>query len=121
MRSTLTAALQATVAEAGARIVDRTPVDTGLLRGNWQLSTGLVGEVLDRLDPDGSAAKSEIQADAQNLELGQRVAIVNSLDYAAFVEYGTSKMPPAAMVGVTATEVGDIFFSELRGAVSKAA
>lgn len=64
-----------------------TPVDKGMLRGNWQTSVSKPkdGEI-ERLDPDGSAVKAEI---SNNLgKYGQPVHFTNNLPYAKVAEYG---------------------------------
>jgi len=60
------------------RVVRRTPVDTGRLKGNWHITP--------------------------NITLGKRVFISNNLPYAQAIEDGHSKQAPAGMVKVTVAE-----------------
>lgn len=120
MRERALEAFQATVTEAGNRLVDRTPVDTGLLRGNWQLAINSAdGDLQDRLDPDGSASKAVIAADAIHLKLGDIAVLVNPTPYAGFIEYGTSKIAPFGMIALTQPEVPDIYEREMQGALER--
>lgn len=65
-------------------VVRDTRVDTGRLRGNWQITTGspASGEI-DRLDPNGSQVFSEIVGSvrAENINW-----MTNNLSYAAVWE-----------------------------------
>lgn len=71
------------------RIVVRTPVDTGRLRGNWHIS--------------------------QVITLGERVFISNNLPYAEAIEDGHSKQAPMGMVKVTIAEFDSIVNKAVRG------
>lgn len=67
-----------------ARVVMKTPVDTGMLRANWQIGinqrpTGVV---------NGAASVDVLGGDAKNIVAGGNVYIVNNLPYAMTVELG---------------------------------
>ena len=68
-------------------VINDTPADTGLLRGNWQTSVGKPkNSKLSREDKTGSAAKAKI---ANNLgKFGDAVHMTNNLAYAKVAEYG---------------------------------
>ena len=70
------------------RIIRRTPVDTGRLKGNWQITS--------------------------NIKLGKRVFISNNLPYAKRIEDGYSKQAPMGMVKVTVAEFLPIVQKALR-------
>lgn len=74
----------------------------GRFRGNWQFSIDApaTGE-LDRIDPSGSQAIADLQAQVQALTIGQTAYIVNNLIYAVPLEYGHSTQAPHGMVRVT--------------------
>lgn len=95
---------RASALEVFTLVIMGSPVDTGLLRGNWQ--TKLNAPVLkstSRLDPGGSAAVAEALAN-----LGSMVDVVymtNSLPYAERIEYeGWSRQAPNGMVRAAAAK-----------------
>ena len=111
------------VLELGTRIVQRSPVDTGRFRGNWQIAAGgpdvRTNEPFDKqaLGSQPSATtfdrwKGEVNA----ATIGSTLYITNSLPYAARLEYeGWSQQAPAGMVRVTVTEYEQI----IRQAIAK--
>ena len=104
------------VLELGTRIVQRSPVDTGKFRGNWQLTVGgpdiRTNEPFDKQELGSSPSagtfdrwKGEIGA----ATIGSTFYITNSLPYARRLEYeGWSQQAPAGMVRVTVAEYGQI-------------
>ena len=90
-----------------ARTVQRTPVDTGRARGNWQLTANRTTDaVLDKLDPTGVALDvSELQ---RTTPFGF-VAIQNALPYIQRLEEGWSRQAPAGMLSLSLTEVAAAF------------
>lgn len=94
--------LQDIVILIGKNVITLSPVDTGLFKGNWQLSidSGSSG-VIDRLDPSGSAALAELSSKANMFTAGQIAYIQNHLDYGYDLEYGSSKQAPDGVVRVT--------------------
>lgn len=84
-------------------VVERTPVDSGRLRGNWFATVGAPSsESTDEADKSGirtiNRAKQAIQ-DAP----GKQWWITNNLPYAVPIEFGHSTIKaPAGMVRVTA-------------------
>lgn len=97
--------------DALRRIVLRTPVDTGRLRGNWQvgINDSPSGEV-DGTDPTGSTAIQEGTSKLAALGFAQQVFITNNLPYAAAIEGGHSReKAPAGMVAITLTELRSMF------------
>lgn len=94
--------LQDIVILIGKNVITLSPVDTGLFKGNWQLSidSGSSG-VIDRLDPSGSDALAELSSKANMFTAGQIAYIQNHLDYGYDLEYGSSKQAPDGVVRVT--------------------
>lgn len=102
----------------GESVVRISPVDTGLFRGNWQLTVdGEESNELNRLDPTGGAALASITSKAQGLKAGQIAYILNHLGYGYDLENGTyngptakvteqgfSRQAPHGMVKVTAAK-----------------
>lgn len=83
-------------------IIDATPVDTGLLKGNWQ--TSLNAPISDKLEDTSSSGSTPKQLSARALgqyKLGQTIYFVNNLDYANVIEFGQhSQQAPYGMVRV---------------------
>lgn len=115
------------------KIVLRTPVDTGRLRGNWNISYDQPDRSKDKTgpDPNGTYKLAEIKVKAQAIPKGQSIWMTNNLDYAPVVEYGGypskggetpktingfSKQAPKGMVRVTLSE----FSSAIKKAIAKA-
>jgi len=109
----LEAASREIVEETARRIVARTPIDTGLLASSYNYSIGSP----DRSTPEapGERAVNGITALPAH-PLGLRHFVSSSVHYAGFVEHGTSRMAPRAMVGLTLVELPDI----IRGALALA-
>lgn len=84
-----------------------TPVDTGLLRSNWQVS---IDSVPTDLVPIGESA-AVINAGMAKLErlpnpFDITIWIVNNVRYASYVEYGTPRMSPRAMLSKNILRLG---------------
>lgn len=91
-------------------MVQKTPVDTGRARGNWQISVGQdnTGEVSrDDKRPQGSKP-SFLSEEASKLSAckgDDTIYISNNLPYIKNLEYGSSKQAPNGMVGLTMTNI----------------
>lgn len=114
-------ALRKVSIELFGRIIMRTPVDTGRLRGNWQATTKspAVGEISrnDNSSPVNArgAGASSAKADMEDLVLGVDNPTVfhltNPLPYAAVIEYGDphgSRQAPQGMVRISVAEFSDV-------------
>lgn len=97
-------------------MVERSPVDTGRFRGNWQCGIGQAntgtgsGE-----DKSGSAVLLRTTTALQGWTAGQAILLTNSLPYAQRLEDGYSTQAPSGMVRLTVNEFQD----EVRKAVSE--
>lgn len=91
------------------RVIQRSPVDTGRLRGNWQASLDAPIETpIDTLDPDGMVATDKAIDAVMAFPVGQVTYLANALPYAYRIEYeGWSKQAPAGMVRLAARELSD--------------
>ena len=82
--------------ELFSNIVIRTPVDTGRLRANWNVSFG---------SPDHTVSDSteppDLRSIIYSMPAGGIVWMSNSLPYAATVEYGMYPNPPKKGTGKT--------------------
>ncbi|AKJ28838.1 HK97 gp10 family phage protein [Caldimonas brevitalea] len=88
-----------------ARVVQRSPVDTGRFKGNWNVNFGApdtsTTEVAHASRGDAEARK------ALSLPVGGTVYLTNSLPYAHRLEYGWSKQAPQGMVRLTVQEYAE--------------
>jgi hypothetical protein len=82
-------------------VVRNTPVDTGFLRGSWWSSIGGPNFGAGSIDKAGASAIARMNLVASQIVVGQVYYAMNGANYAAFVEYGTSKMAPRAFVRTT--------------------
>lgn len=95
--------------EMFARIVVRSPVDTGRFRGNWMLGVAVIPTGADGgADPSGNATIAEQSVGLAGFRIGQTIHFRNNLPYAAALEFGHSKQAPAGMVRLTLQEFGAI-------------
>lgn len=92
-----------------AKIMKRTPVDTGRARNNWQMKVNRAPRsILGGEDKSGSKALSQAQNETNKIELGKTVYIVNNLPYAPILEDGSSSQAPQGMVKITVAEFKNI-------------
>ncbi|MEK9721878.1 MAG: hypothetical protein VW405_00155 [Rhodospirillaceae bacterium] len=93
-------------------VVNRTPVDTGRARGNWQTTTGrpAIGEVAGT-DQDGGSTVAAGLVPLAGLEPFSSVWITNNVPYIEELEHGSSAQAPAGMVEVTAAGIAQQFRS----------
>ena len=87
------------------RVIQRTPVDTGRLKGNWQFGMNRMpsGE-LSRLGE--AAPMRDVNSGVPVKAAGNVYYLVNNLPYAQRIEEGYSKQAPQGMVGLTVMEFG---------------
>jgi hypothetical protein len=79
----------------------------GRFRGNWQVTFNVAADgTLERIDPQGSAAKAQGAGIIQQYVIGTgTIWITNNLPYGDRLEYeGWSSQAPAGMVRVSVTE-----------------
>ncbi len=116
VRAPVAAVMKRLTLEAFTRVVQRSPVDSGRFRANWQVGVGT--------RPDGQVAGTDLQAQgsppdgaAVNAALGALTAVgpatdatyvVNNLPYADALENGHSKQAPQGMVEVTVAELRQV-------------
>lgn len=93
-------------------LVNETPVDTGLLRGSYFLSTDAPDlSSVGQEDTSGQNSIARIKASAKGVMLGQTVYITNTAPYAAYVEFGTQNFGPRAYVRRAINKVSTIQFT----------
>lgn len=89
-------------------VVEKTPVDTGRARGNWQASINAPKEqVLKSTDKEGSSTIAKGFTRLGQFTIGQIAYVANNVDYMIFLENGSSKQAPGpgAILRATIFEV----------------
>lgn len=99
--------------EAFTRIILKTPVDTGRLRGNWQASVNTPhNNILEKEDKSGFSTLAEGLGNLDGIQPGTVVWITNNLPYAERIENGHgANNVPGQMVGRTLKELSKLDFS----------
>ncbi len=109
--------LQTIVIMVGQSVVTLSPVDTGLFKGNWQLSidTGTTSSLL-REDQEGFEVMADITKTAKTFTAGQIAYIQNHVLYGFDLEHGSSPQArdPDGMVMVTAVKFNKIVADAVR-------
>lgn len=95
--------------EMFSRVIQKSPVDTGRFKGNWQVNIGSIpAGTLKLEDKTGTATIAKVTAEALNLKAGEVIYLVNNLEYANALEYGHSKQAPNGMVRLTISEFNSV-------------
>lgn len=107
--------IQETFSEMGERIVDRTPVDKGTAKGNWNASIGMPDyTTTTRTDPSGFTTTAKIKKVASNANIGDVLYLANGIDYIGVLERGSSTQAPKGMVSITLEEHDEILRQKAR-------
>jgi hypothetical protein len=86
-------------------VIDKTPVDTGRARANWQPSLGTPATgTIEFTDKDGSATIANMQSVLLSINVGDVIFLTNNLPYIRRLEEGYSQQAPAGMVALTVQE-----------------
>lgn len=105
---TLDDVLQTVVIMVGKSVITLSPVDTGLFRGNWQLTFSGSHGPINRMDQTGNATLAELKSRAITFTAGQVAHIQNHIFYGYDLEYGSSSQAPHGVVRVTAARFNQI-------------
>jgi len=100
--------LQDFVYELGERVVDRTPVRDGTLKGSNAISLNGAKATIGSPDPSGGGTKSNMRSVAKHADIGDDIYITNGAPYAQEVEKGSSKKAPNGFMLRSATEAQNI-------------
>lgn len=93
------------VANIASRLDERSPVDTGRFRANWNYGLGAPDlSTSMATDKAGGATASRIIAQIPDNAAGQVHFLSNSLPYAQRLENGWSKQAPAGILSRTVVE-----------------
>ena len=85
-----------------SEVVQRSPVDTGRFRGNWQVQANTAPNVLDTTDPSGSMTIANGAAALRSLPSNvPSIYMLNHLPYSIELENGHSQQAPQGMVRLT--------------------
>jgi len=106
-------AIRSATISISSEIMDRTPVATGRLRGNWIPSIN--APIIKQTD-NTTPLKAEMQATAAQAT-GKVFYLVNSLDYARKIEYeGWSKIKaPQGMVRISVQNFKEALRKAIKG------
>jgi hypothetical protein len=98
--------VRGTIIGCASRIIKRTPVDEGTLRGNWQPSIDRpVNTTINRTDKAGQAVSADIRREGQRFNIGAVFYMTNNLPYAARIEFdGWSTQASAGMMRIEVIE-----------------
>jgi len=102
-----------------SRCIQKSPVDTGRFKSNWQVSIGSIpsgtigvpqkgDNAAERSATSGNESLMRVTAAIPNYKAGQVIYLVNNLAYARALEYGHSKQAPNGMIRLTVSEYGAI-------------
>jgi hypothetical protein len=111
-------AVRTTGFELVRRVVNNTPVDSGLLRGNWQATVD--APATGTIEREDKAGQATIQAAMPAIKqmTGRVFWLSNNLPYARRIEYEghSSIKAPAGMVRVSIAELQDsLTLSQIKG------
>lgn len=94
-----------------AGVVQKSPVDTGRFRGNWQLGPAEAATPIERLDassrgaPPSAAVVAAEVGKLSTLQPFSTVFLSNALPYAEELENGHSGQAPQGVLGLTVLEL----------------
>ena len=82
-----------------SKVILRTPVDTGRLRGNWQASLNVSSK-----DTTESTKLPKPKKTTDKAKITDKLYLINNLPYAPIIEHGASQQAPLGMVKRTVAE-----------------
>jgi hypothetical protein len=102
--------------ELQAKVIEKSPVDKGFLRANWNVSLNLMDTAEYSSDISGSTAIARGVGELFSFKVGDSIFITNNLPYVGKLEFGLygdgektsggfSKQAPQGFVRITYKEV----------------
>lgn len=88
-----------TAIELQASLIEKSPVDTGRFKSNWQCGLGAVNESNDSEPRSDALGRAKVVLDG--FKPGQTIFLTNNLAYAKRLEKGWSQQAPSGMVRLT--------------------
>jgi len=85
-----------------SKVILRTPVDTGRLRGNWQCTLNAAAS--GTVEGTGRKALNGAKRTTDKAKVTDSIYLTNNLPYAQKIEYGSSQQAPRGMVRVTVAD-----------------
>lgn len=73
-----------------ARVVNLTPVDTGRLKGNWQVGINRPATGIRATDKTGDQTVLKGAEAIETSPMGSDIWITNNVNYATYIEFGTT-------------------------------
>lgn len=107
--------VRGTLIDLGSRIILDTPVRTGRLRGNWNISLNYVSEDSSE-NTNMALPMANLIRETNKLEIGELFYMSNNLVYAMPIEFGHSKRHPRGMLRVNVRK----FAEAIRAAAMRA-
>jgi len=95
-----------------SKVILRTPVDTGRLRGNWQCTSNSLAS--GEINGTGQQSLSKVKTTTGKAKLTDTLYLVNNLPYAGVIEDGSSDQAPQGMIKVTVLEYQNIVKENVR-------
>lgn len=104
--------MRAVTLEGQRRIMEKTPVDTGRARANWNTTAGEADVATDEgLTSADVASKQSAGAGTiskHDFTKGESIFVANGLPYIEELENGSSKQAPNGMVELTLAELAPV-------------
>ena len=92
--------------EMQKRIMDKTPVDTGRARANWNASIGDAdGSTSESTSASATLARANAVVSGFELSEGASFFVANGLPYIESLEEGSSRQAPNGMAQITVREL----------------
>ena len=94
--------------ELQSGMIERSPVDTGRFKGNWQVGIGSINtDASSGEDKSGSGPLGRTAVALETWKPGQTIWLTNSLPYARRLEEGWSQQAPTGVVRLTVQAYSD--------------
>ena len=94
--------------EGMGRLIEKTPVDTGRAKNNWNLATGSpdASNLPEGQYPrGGTVALTRMTGQAGAVKAGDIIYLTNALPYIGPLENGHSRQAPSGMIALTVREL----------------